>query len=88
MQYGFYTDNKLETFENWPWRCPKFSPLPAGKKNVAVLGCSHTYGVGLEENETWVHHISQHNTTIGRMRWCISDKQSHFVGINPEGDIL
>ena len=62
MQYGFYTDNKLETFENWPWRCPKFSPLPAGKKNVAVLGCSHTYGVGLDENETWVHHISQHNT--------------------------
>tara|TARA_B100000780_G_scaffold272210_1_gene234116 strand:- start:478 stop:1080 length:603 start_codon:yes stop_codon:yes gene_type:complete len=41
--------------------------MPSGKKNVVVLGCSHTYGVGLEDNEHWVHHISQHNTT--RLRY-------------------
>lgn len=62
MRYGYYTDDKLETFKDWPWRCRPFQPLPAGKKNVAVLGCSHTYGVGLEQEETWVHHVSQHNT--------------------------
>jgi hypothetical protein len=41
--------------------------MPDGKKNVVVLGCSHTYGVGLEDNEHRVHHVSQHNTT--RLRY-------------------
>ncbi len=35
--------------------------MPAGKKNVVVLGCSHTYGVGHEDTH-WVVHLSQHNT--------------------------
>jgi hypothetical protein len=34
--------------------------MPDGKKNVAVLGCSHTWGVGLADNEHWVYHLSQH----------------------------
>ncbi len=61
MKYGFYSDNSLETFVEWPWRCPPFTQ-PSGKKNVAIFGCSFTYGVGLDENQTWVHKVSQHNT--------------------------
>ena len=49
------------------YRCPSWDPMPDGKKNVVVLGCSHTYGVGLEDDEHWVHHVSQHNT--GRLRY-------------------
>ena len=36
--------------------------MPDGKKNAVILGCSHTWGVGLETHETWAHKISQHNT--------------------------
>jgi len=43
------------------YRCPEFN-VPDGKKNVAILGCSHTFGVGLDSNEHWVHFLSQHNT--------------------------
>ena len=63
MRYGHYTDSELKTFANWPFRCPSWDPMPDGKKNVVVLGCSHTWGVGLEENETWVHRVSKHNIT-------------------------
>lgn len=62
MKYGYYSDNDLKTFEDWPFRCPSWTPMPDGKKNVVILGCSHTWGVGLEEHETWAHHISKHNT--------------------------
>jgi len=41
--------------------------MPAGKKNVVILGCSHTYGEGNADNEHWVHYVSQHNTT--RLRY-------------------
>jgi hypothetical protein len=36
--------------------------MPDGKKNVVVLGCSHTFGQGNANNEHWVHFLSQHNT--------------------------
>ena len=36
--------------------------MPDGKKNVVVLGCSHTFGQGNADNEHWVHFLSQHNT--------------------------
>tara|TARA_A100001011_G_scaffold2490_1_gene2928 strand:+ start:9501 stop:10172 length:672 start_codon:yes stop_codon:yes gene_type:complete len=58
MQHGLYTDRGLPEGD---WRCPSWDPMPDGKRNVLVLGCSHTWGVGLEPNETWVHHVSQHN---------------------------
>ena len=45
------------------YRCPEFSPLPEGKKNVIVLGCSHTFGVGHKEDTHWVSHLVKHNTT-------------------------
>ena len=35
--------------------------MPDGKKNVVVLGCSHTFGQGNADNEHWVHFLSQHN---------------------------
>ena len=61
MKFGHYTDKGLpESGEGY--RCPSWDPMPPGKKNVVVLGCSHTYGVGLEDNEHWVHFLSQHNT--------------------------
>tara|TARA_Y100000748_G_scaffold60039_1_gene48124 strand:+ start:212 stop:886 length:675 start_codon:yes stop_codon:yes gene_type:complete len=58
MKYGAFTDRGLPEAEQW--RCPSWNPMPDGKRNVLVLGCSHTWGVGLESNETWVHHLSQH----------------------------
>ena len=66
MKFGYYTDQELPESSHG-YRCPSWDPMPDGKKNVVVLGCSHTYGVGLEDNEHWVHHVSQHNTT--RLRY-------------------
>ena len=80
MKYGFYSDSELPksvAVDKKPiadyktnsqgYRCPEWTPMPDGKKNVVVLGCSHTFGEGLNDDEHWVHHISQHNTK--RMRY-------------------
>ena len=61
MKFGHYTDKGLPKSEVG-YRCPSWDPMPSGKKNVVVLGCSHTYGVGLKDKEHWVHFLSQHNT--------------------------
>ena len=66
MKFGHYTDKGLPESEVG-YRCPSWDPMPDGKKNVVVLGCSHTYGVGLKDNEHWVHFLSQHNTN--RLRY-------------------
>lgn len=65
MEFGYYTDRGLPESEHG-YRCRSWDPMPDGKKNVVVLGCSHTYGEGLEDNEHWVHHLSQHNTKLLR----------------------
>ena len=75
MKYGYYSDNELPTsvaldrsplkdykVNSHGYRCPEWTPMPDGKKNVVVLGCSHTFGQGNAENEHWVHFLSQHNT--------------------------
>ena len=75
MKFGNYTDRELPVslpldkslLENYKvnkhgYRCPAWDPMPAGKKNVVVLGCSHTFGQGNADNEHWVHFLSQHNT--------------------------
>ena len=49
------------------YRCPTWDPMPDGKKNVVIVGCSHTFGQGLDDNEHWVHHLSKYNTT--RLRY-------------------
>lgn len=65
MKFGFYADNELPKASNpdyktnsLGYRCPEFSPLPVGGKNVVILGCSHTFGVGLEEHEIWHSKLS------------------------------
>lgn len=79
MRYGFFTDKGLDkqNIDKSPWnevktnsygyRCPEWEPMPDGKKNVVVLGCSHTFGQGLGDTEHWVHFLSQHNTS--RLRY-------------------
>jgi hypothetical protein len=92
MKFGHYADRELPESVgiNKPplmdyktnshgYRCPEWEPMPDGKKNVVVLGCSHTFGQGNADNEHWVHHLSQHNTE--RLRYwnlgqpgCSADK--------------
>jgi len=78
MKFGYFADKELPEYSgpeshelyrlnSHGYRCPEWHPMPDGKKNVAVLGCSHTYGQGLAEDEHWVHFLSQHNTT--RLRY-------------------
>lgn len=74
MRYGFFTDKGLDKqdVDKQPWkgiklnsygyRCPEWEPMPDGKKNVVVLGCSHTFGQALADDQHWVHFLSQHNT--------------------------
>jgi hypothetical protein len=59
MKFGFYNDRGLPEGD---YRCPSWDPMPDGKKNVVVLGCSHTYGVGHNDDDHWVAHLSKHNT--------------------------
>jgi len=61
MKFGYFSDESLPESAHG-YRCPPWDPMPDGKKNVAVLGCSHTWGVGLSDDEHWVHFLSQHNT--------------------------
>jgi len=75
MKHGYYADNELPKFNpvngyktnSLGYRCPEFQPLPDGGKNVVVLGCSHTFGEGLEENETWVSQVAKESNKI--LRW-------------------
>ena len=75
MKHGYYADDKLPKFDpavgyetnSLGYRCPEFRPLPDGGKNVVVLGCSHTFGEGLEENETWVSQVAKQSNKI--LRW-------------------
>ena len=66
MKFGYYADNELPKASNpdyetnsHGYRCPEFSPLPDGGKNVVVLGCSHTFGEGLDDDEVWVSQLSK-----------------------------
>ena len=79
IKHGFFTDKGLDKqpLEKTPWsehnvnsfgyRCDEWDPLPSGKKNVVVLGCSHTFGQALDDDQHWVHFLSQHNTS--RLRY-------------------
>tara|TARA_X000000950_G_C13865944_1_gene640731 strand:- start:1154 stop:1873 length:720 start_codon:yes stop_codon:yes gene_type:complete len=60
-------DRELYKINSYGYRCQEWTPMPDGKKNVVVLGCSHTFGQGLAEDEHWVHFLSQHNTN--RLRY-------------------
>jgi hypothetical protein len=81
MKHGYYADDDLPNHKSvekynrqngyhvnsYGYRCPEFRPLPDGGKNVVVLGCSHTFGEGLEENETWVSQVAKQSNKI--LRW-------------------
>ena len=75
MKHGYYADDELPNFNpaagyktnSLGYRCPEFRPLPDGGKNVVVLGCSHTFGEGLEEDETWVSQVAKQSNKI--LRW-------------------
>ncbi len=83
MKFGYFTDKGLPE-SDVGYRCPSWDPMPAGKKNVVVLGCSHTYGVGHNDDTHWVAHLSKHNTT--RLRYwnlaqpgCSADKMIRIL---------
>jgi hypothetical protein len=66
MKYGHYADDQfpINKYPNYKtnshgFRCLEFSPLPVGGKNVIVLGCSHTFGQGLEESEIWITQLEK-----------------------------
>lgn len=66
MKHGHYADNELPEAHNpkydtnsLGYRCPEFTPLPDGGKNVVVLGCSHTFGEGLDDSEVWVSQLEK-----------------------------
>jgi len=65
MKYGHYSDNELPQnnfakeykTNKFGYRCPEFNPLPLGGKKVVVLGCSHTFGIGLDDGDIWVNQL-------------------------------
>ena len=73
MDIGHFSDKGIPANNNSEgikgnslgYRCPEFVPMD-GKKNVVILGCSHTFGVGHAENTYWIAHISKHNTNLLR----------------------
>ena len=68
MEFGYFSDQELPRFEHKDldpalykinshgYRCPQF-PIKSleGGKNVVVLGCSHTFGIGSSVEELWVN---------------------------------
>jgi hypothetical protein len=80
MIYGFFSDSELPKFEpyksyktnSYGYRCPEFSKHLEGGKNIVVLGCSHTFGEGLEDNEIWVDILAKNledKRSIKKLRW-------------------
>ena len=73
MELGHFSDKGIPVNNNAEgikvnslgYRCPEFN-VPDGKKNVVILGCSHTFGVGHAKDTHWVSHLSKHNTTLLR----------------------
>jgi hypothetical protein len=70
MKHGFYSDQEIPESiakhrkpiadyktNSHGYRCPEWTPLPVGKKNVVILGCSHTFGEGLTDGEVWVDKL-------------------------------
>jgi hypothetical protein len=81
MKHGYYSDNEIPksvtlnqspisdyTVNSFGYRCPEWTPLPDGKKNVVVLGCSHTFGEGLDDSEVWVEQLAA-KTDPKVLRW-------------------
>lgn len=55
-----YTETSITySYNGHGFRTKEFD-LSNGKRNILFLGCSHTEGIGLREEDTWVHKVSQH----------------------------
>ena len=72
MKFGYYSDKDIPKsialdrkpikdykVNSYGYRTPEWKPLPDGKKNVVILGCSHTFGEGLDDGEVWVDQLYQ-----------------------------
>jgi hypothetical protein len=82
MKYGHYSDDEIPNHKSTDrynkqngyitnshgYRCAEWQPLPNGKKNVVVLGCSHTFGEGLDDGEVWVDQLAA-KTDLRALRW-------------------
>ena len=91
MKIGHWADREIPANKNTEgiktnslgYRCPEFI-VPYGKKNVVVLGCSHTFGAGHPNDTHWVAHLSKHNTKLLRY-WnlavpgCSADKMTRIL---------
>jgi len=82
MRRGHYSDNEMPRFEHEDldrdfyqynshgFRCPEFPTTSlVGKRNVVVLGCSHTFGVGSSDDELWVNMFRQRLDDPKRFRF-------------------
>ena len=80
MKYGFFSDSELPKFmpykdyktNSYGYRCAEFNKHLEGGKNVIVLGCSHTFGEGLEEKEIWVNILAKNledKHSVKTLRW-------------------
>lgn len=83
MEYGFFSDNQIPKFNNthdgvnsYGYRCPEWTPLPKGKKNVVVLGCSHTFGEGLDVQDVWISIVQEKLNSSQLRFWNMSQPGS------------
>lgn len=45
------------TLNSWGYRCPEFNSIDWANSIVA-FGCSFTFGIGVDDDETWCHQLS------------------------------
>ena len=82
MKFGHYSDNEMPKFSHgdldkelykinhFGYRCPEFPTKSLeGKKNVIVLGCSHTFGIGSSDDELWVNIFEKKLSDNGLRFW-------------------
>lgn len=57
-----YTETSITySFNSHGFRTKEFD-IHSGKKRIVFLGCSHTEGVGLRQEDTWVHKVAEYFT--------------------------
>jgi hypothetical protein len=67
----------LGCVHTWRWKHDELGrrissispPLPSRQQEIAVLGCSLTYGVGVDDNETYVARLEQLHPELRFANW-------------------
>jgi len=55
----FYKNNTISyTLNSKGYRCPEFNDVD-WKNSIVIFGCSQTYGVGVDDTETYSHFLSK-----------------------------